>query len=142
MQKLTEERRMIQEAARQFTMERATHRQQAGPGKGPDPAARTVAFGLIHTRMTSADDKAGATVNIEGREIRVGLNPEMLKTHAQRNPLGRGGTPEEAAGGVYLFCSPDSNSATKAVWVAAASSFHPESCWQAGNSGPCSSSPA
>jgi 3-oxoacyl-[acyl-carrier protein] reductase len=68
-----------------------------------------VAFGLIHTRMTSADANAGATVQIEGRDIRVGLNPEMLKTHAQRNPLGRGGTPEEAAGGVYLFCSPESN---------------------------------
>ena len=74
-----------------------------------------VAFGLIHTRMTSADAKAGATVNIEGREIRVGLNPEMLKSHAQRNPLGRGGTPEEAAGGVYLFCSPDSNYITGQV---------------------------
>jgi NAD(P)-dependent dehydrogenase (short-subunit alcohol dehydrogenase family) len=35
-----------------------------------------VAFGLIHTRMTSADANAGATVNIEGREIRVGLNPK------------------------------------------------------------------
>ena len=68
-----------------------------------------VAFGLIHTRMTSADANAGATVKIDGRDIRVGLNPEMLKTHAQRNPLGRGGTPEEAAGGVYLFCSPESN---------------------------------
>jgi 3-oxoacyl-[acyl-carrier protein] reductase len=68
-----------------------------------------VAFGLIHTRMTSADANAGATVQIEGRDIRVGLNPEMLKSHAQRNPLGRGGTPEEAAGGVYLFCSPESN---------------------------------
>ena len=68
-----------------------------------------VAFGLIHTRMTSADAHAGATVKIEGRDIRVGLNPDMLKSHAQRNPLGRGGTPEEAAGGVYLFCSPESN---------------------------------
>jgi 3-oxoacyl-[acyl-carrier protein] reductase len=68
-----------------------------------------VAFGLIHTRMTSADANAGATVQIDGRDIRVGLNPEMLKSHAQRNPLGRGGTPEEAAGGVYLFCSPESN---------------------------------
>ena len=51
-----------------------------------------VAFGLIHTRMTKADAKAGATVNIEGRDIRVGLNPELLKSLAQRNPLGRGGT--------------------------------------------------
>ena len=68
-----------------------------------------VAFGLIHTRMTIADAHAGATVKIEGRDIRVGVNPEMLKTHAQRNPLGRGGTPEEAAGAVYLFCTPESN---------------------------------
>jgi 3-oxoacyl-[acyl-carrier protein] reductase len=68
-----------------------------------------VAFGLIHTRMTTADAHAGATVKIEGRDIRVGVNPETLKMHAQRNPLGRGGTPEEAAGGVYLFCSPESN---------------------------------
>ena len=68
-----------------------------------------VAFGLIQTRMTSADANAGATVSIEGREIRVGLNPEALKTHAQRNPLGRGGTPEEAAGAIYLFCTPEAN---------------------------------
>nr|WP_246282289.1 SDR family oxidoreductase [Paraburkholderia caffeinitolerans] len=67
-----------------------------------------VAFGLIHTRMTVSTESA-QTVKIEGRDIRVGLNAEMLKTHAQRNPLGRGGTPEEAAGGVYLFCSPESN---------------------------------
>ncbi|WP_349607561.1 MULTISPECIES: SDR family NAD(P)-dependent oxidoreductase [Cupriavidus] len=68
-----------------------------------------VAFGLIHTRMTAADAHAGATINIEGRDIRVGMNPERLKTVAQRNPLGRGGTTAEAAGGVYLFCSPESN---------------------------------
>lgn len=74
-----------------------------------------VAFGLIHTRMTSADANAGATVTIEGREIRVGLNPEMLKTHAQRNPMGRGGTPEEAAGAVYLFCTPEANYITGQV---------------------------
>jgi 3-oxoacyl-[acyl-carrier protein] reductase len=68
-----------------------------------------VAFGLIHTRMTAADAKAGATIQIEGKEIRVGLNPELIKSHAQRCPLGRGGTPEEAAGAVYLLCIPESN---------------------------------
>ena len=68
-----------------------------------------VAFGLIHTRMTDADAHAGATVKIEGRDIRVGLNPDIVKMHAKLNPLGRGGTPEEAAGAVYLFCSPESN---------------------------------
>jgi 3-oxoacyl-[acyl-carrier protein] reductase len=74
-----------------------------------------VAFGLIHTRMTDSDANAGATVKIEGRDIRVGINPELLKTHAQRNPLGRGGTPEEAAGAVYLFCLPESNYITGQV---------------------------
>jgi 3-oxoacyl-[acyl-carrier protein] reductase len=68
-----------------------------------------VAFGLIHTRMTAVDAHAGATVQIEGRSIRVGVNPERLKAHAERTPLGRGGTPEEAAGAVYLFCSPESD---------------------------------
>jgi 3-oxoacyl-[acyl-carrier protein] reductase len=68
-----------------------------------------VAFGLIHTRMTAADAKAGATINIEGRDIRVGVSPELLKGHSLRCPLGRGGTPDEAAGAVYLFCTPESN---------------------------------
>jgi 3-oxoacyl-[acyl-carrier protein] reductase len=68
-----------------------------------------VAFGLIHTRLTQVDARAGMTVNIEGRDIRVGMNPDRLRTHAERTPLGRGGTPEEAAGAVYLFCSPESN---------------------------------
>ena len=68
-----------------------------------------VAFGLIHTRMTMADAHAGATVKIDGRDIRVGVNAEMLKLHDKLNPLGRGGTPEEAAGAVYLFCTPESD---------------------------------
>ena len=68
-----------------------------------------VAFGLILTRMTSANAKDGATVKIEGRDIRVGISPEIMATHAQRCPLGRPGTPEEAAGAVYMFCSPESN---------------------------------
>jgi 3-oxoacyl-[acyl-carrier protein] reductase len=68
-----------------------------------------VAFGLIETRMTTASADAGATVNIEGRDIRVGINPELLKTFSQRNPLGRPGTVEEAAGAVYLLCTPESN---------------------------------
>ncbi|WP_233849954.1 SDR family NAD(P)-dependent oxidoreductase [Paraburkholderia sp. HD33-4] len=80
-----------------------------------------VAFGLIHTRMTDADAKEGATVKIEGRDIRVGINPELLKTHAQRCPLGRGGTPEEAAGAVYLFCLPESNYITGQIVAVAGS---------------------
>ncbi len=80
-----------------------------------------VAFGLIHTRMTSTDVTAGSTIDIEGREIKVGLNPDYLKAFAQRNPLGRGGTPAEAAGAVSLFCFPESDYITGQVVAVAGS---------------------
>lgn len=68
-----------------------------------------VAFGFIKTRLTEATVEANATVNIEGREIKVGLNPDLAKMFEQSIPLGRAGTPEEAADAVYLLCSPESN---------------------------------
>ena len=37
------------------------------------------------------------------------MHRERLEAIAQTVPLGRGGTPEEAAGAVYLFCIPESN---------------------------------
>jgi 3-oxoacyl-[acyl-carrier protein] reductase len=67
-----------------------------------------VAFGLIKTRLT--DGAAGSsTASIDGREIKVGVNPELLATMERTIPLGRGGTPEEAAGAVYLFAIPESD---------------------------------
>lgn len=67
-----------------------------------------VAFGLIKTRLTSS--AAGeSTANIEGREIKVGVNPGLLSAMESGIPLGRAGTPDEAAGAVYLFCIPESD---------------------------------
>ena len=67
-----------------------------------------VAYGLIKTRLTeSAAD--GASANIDGRDIKVGVNPGLLEAMERMIPLGRGGTPEEAADAVYLFCIPESN---------------------------------
>ena len=67
-----------------------------------------VAYGLIQTRLTSGE--AGAlSANIEGREIKLGVNPELLGYLERSIPLGRGGTPEEAAGAVYLLCIPESD---------------------------------
>ena len=69
-----------------------------------------VAFGLISTRLTEA--LAGAeskTVNIEGREIKVGVQQARLDGASQTIPLGRPGTAVEAAGAVYLLCTPESN---------------------------------
>lgn len=67
-----------------------------------------VAYGLIKTRLTGSTLEQ-ATANIEGREIKVGLNPDLMEMMERSIPLGRGGTPEEAAGAVYLFCIPESD---------------------------------
>ncbi|ROZ75288.1 SDR family NAD(P)-dependent oxidoreductase [Ramlibacter sp. WS9] len=77
----------------------------------------SVAFGLIKTRLTEADADAGASIDIEGQKIRVGVNPQILKNAEAMIPLGRGGTPEEAAGAVYMFCIPESNYVSGQVLV-------------------------
>jgi 3-oxoacyl-[acyl-carrier protein] reductase len=66
-----------------------------------------VAFGFIRTRMTQpiADEPAGG-----GESRKTGVQPALLENLEQNMiPLGRLGTPEEAAGGVYLFCIPESD---------------------------------
>jgi 3-oxoacyl-[acyl-carrier protein] reductase len=67
-----------------------------------------VAFGLIKTRLTASAAES-ETVSIEGRDIRVGVNPGLMAAMEQMIPLGRAGTPEEAAGAVYLLCIPESD---------------------------------
>ena len=67
-----------------------------------------VAFGFIKTRLT-VSAAGDTTANIDGRDIKVGVNPGLLAAMEQGIPLGRGGTPEEAAGAVYLFCIPESD---------------------------------
>lgn len=67
-----------------------------------------VAYGLIKTRLTSSAVEQ-SSVTIEGRDIKVGVNPGLMAAMEQTIPLGRGGTPEEAAGAVYLFCIPESD---------------------------------
>ena len=69
-----------------------------------------VAFGLIQTRLTQPlRGGASGTIDVQGRTVKVGVQGERLEALNQMIPLGRGGTPEEAAGAVYLFCSPDSD---------------------------------
>jgi 3-oxoacyl-[acyl-carrier protein] reductase len=68
-----------------------------------------VAFGLINTRLTQPIEAQQKTIEVAGRDIKVGVQPQMLDAMAMMIPLGRGGTPEEAADAVYLFCSPESN---------------------------------
>ena len=69
----------------------------------------TVAFGLIKTRLTETPAGGDGTIDVAGNEIKVGVNPSLLAAMEQMVPLGRGGTPAEAAGAVYLFCIPESD---------------------------------
>lgn len=69
----------------------------------------TVAFGLIHTRLTDTPAGGDGKIDIQGRQISVGVNPDLLGQMERMIPLGRGGTPEEAAGAVYLLCTPESD---------------------------------
>ena len=67
-----------------------------------------VAYGLVKTRLTgNAAD--GGTAHIDGRDIKVGVNTDLMAMMERSIPLGRGGTPEEAAGAVYLLCIPESD---------------------------------
>jgi 3-oxoacyl-[acyl-carrier protein] reductase len=69
-----------------------------------------VAFGFIQTRMTQPLDDANDAVDVGGRAIKYGVQRALLDNLAkQQIPLGRLGTVEEAANGVYLFCIPESD---------------------------------
>ena len=74
-----------------------------------DVTVNCVAFGLIRTRLTEAPAGGGATIDVDGRELAVGVNPDLLAQLERGIPLGRAGTPAEAAGAVAMFCSPDSD---------------------------------
>ena len=68
-----------------------------------------VAFGFIETRLTAASADGSATIDIEGRQIKVGVNPALLEMAKQMIPLGRPGTPDEAAGSVVMLTYPEAD---------------------------------
>jgi 3-oxoacyl-[acyl-carrier protein] reductase len=76
-----------------------------------------VAFGDIATRLTAPLSGEPKTVNVHGRELKVGLDEMHLAMMQQLTPLGRRGTVEEAAGAVYLLCIPESDFVTGQVLV-------------------------
>jgi 3-oxoacyl-[acyl-carrier protein] reductase len=64
-----------------------------------------VAFGFIETRLTGGQDK-GESVNVDGEEVKLGMPGHMKGMITMLIPLGRGGTPGEAAGAIVLLASP------------------------------------
>ena len=71
-----------------------------------------VGFGFIETRLTQA---LGGEIDVQGRKIKVGVQETVREALQAQNPLGRFGTPEEAAGPVLFFCSPLSDYVTGEV---------------------------
>jgi 3-oxoacyl-[acyl-carrier protein] reductase len=67
-----------------------------------------VAFGYIETRLTASKDDANQ-MEIDGEKVQLGIPDQMRGMASMLIPLGRPGTPEEAAGGVFFLCSPWSN---------------------------------
>ncbi|EHN11332.1 3-oxoacyl-[acyl-carrier protein] reductase [Patulibacter medicamentivorans] len=67
-----------------------------------------VAFGWIETRLTASKDEANVT-EIDGQQVQLGIPDELRELAPMMVPIGRPGTPEEAAGGIFFLCSPWSN---------------------------------
>jgi 3-oxoacyl-[acyl-carrier protein] reductase len=67
-----------------------------------------VAFGFIETRLTAAKTEENVA-EIGGEKVQLGIPEQLRQMGAVMIALGRPGTPREAAGGVFLLCTPWSN---------------------------------
>jgi 3-oxoacyl-[acyl-carrier protein] reductase len=76
-----------------------------------------VGFGLIETRLIQPITGDGASIDIKGHKISVGVQAKVLENIKALCPLGRLGTPEEAANAVLFFCSPMSDYVTGEVLI-------------------------
>jgi 3-oxoacyl-[acyl-carrier protein] reductase len=67
-----------------------------------------VAFGYIETRLTASKQESN-TMEIGGEKVQLGIPDQLRGMASMLIPLGRPGTPQEAAGGVFFLCSPWAN---------------------------------
>ena len=76
-----------------------------------------VGFGLIETRLVQPLTSGHAEIEMKGHKIQLGVQQSMLDSIKKSCPLGRLGTPEDAAGAVLFFCSPLSDYVTGEVLI-------------------------
>ncbi|KIJ58499.1 hypothetical protein HYDPIDRAFT_160682 [Hydnomerulius pinastri MD-312] len=72
--------------------------------------ANTVAYGLVHTRLTAAKE-AGASIEIDGKKVALGIPGAQARvtesvTAFADIPLRRGASPDEAAAAMLFLASP------------------------------------
>ncbi len=78
-----------------------------------------VGFGLIDTRLTRPMDESDASIAIGERQLQVGMQSQVREQATRLIPLGRVGTPRDAANAVFFFCSPLSDYVTAETLVCA-----------------------
>jgi 3-oxoacyl-[acyl-carrier protein] reductase len=81
-----------------------------------------VAYGFIETRLTDAKEKGGR-IKVEGRDVDIGIPEAAREAFKQMIPLGRPGTPEEAAGPVLFLASSLSDYVTGTVLMVTGGSY-------------------
>jgi 3-oxoacyl-[acyl-carrier protein] reductase len=76
-----------------------------------------VGFGLIDTRLIKPMEDPQTAISIGEKQVRVGMQAQVREQAVRMIPLGRLGTPEDAANAVFFFCSPLSDYVTGEVLV-------------------------
>lgn len=76
-----------------------------------------VGFGLIDTRLIKPMEDAVTNISIGEKRVHVGMQPQVREQVTRQIPLGRLGTPDDAANAVFFFCSPLSDYVTGEVLV-------------------------
>ena len=66
----------------------------------------SVGFGFIDTRLIAPLGSGDSEIEMKGQKIKIGVQQGLLDQMKAMCPLGRLGSPEEAAGPVLFFCSP------------------------------------
>jgi 3-oxoacyl-[acyl-carrier protein] reductase len=81
-----------------------------------------VAYGFIETRLTAAKD-AAAKQEVDGQLVELGIPEDIRRRAKAMIPLGRAGTPEEAAGPVLFLASPLADYVTGHVLLVTGGSY-------------------
>jgi 3-oxoacyl-[acyl-carrier protein] reductase len=77
-----------------------------------------VGFGHIETRLTQGFDGEIPEIEVKGRMHKVSIPDRAIEMSKSMTPMGRPGTPEEAAGAIFLFCLPESDFITGEIIAA------------------------
>ena len=81
-----------------------------------------VAYGFIETRLTQAKENQ-ETMQVGDKKVELGIPEAMRQMAANIIPLGRPGTPDEAAGPVLFLASPLSDYVTGALLLVTGGSY-------------------